>query len=117
MSSKNWSNMICDICLMDKNKKDFFKGNTSCYSCIYKKKIKEMNPKTLKNYCRICAKEVFFDKKAKKRQRNVFCSEECAQKGHKELLKNYWTRQVKRNPVISSCYQDARRSFSRQDYR
>ena len=103
MSTKIWSIMICEVCLVVREERDFFKESKICYKCIYKQKLSIANEGKPRNYCKVCAKEVFFDKEAKKRQRNVFCSPECAKKGHKQLLKDHWTKQLKRNPATKVC--------------
>lgn len=107
--------MLCETCLEIREDKDFFNGNKICYKCIYKSKIKDINKDKPSNFCRICAKEVFFDKNAKKRQRNVFCSKECATKGHKNLLKNHWTRKLKDNPATKIYFHDEKKPPLHQD--
>ena len=89
--------MICDNCKIDRLVTDFIKNQKYCYRCEYQKKIektqKKQTPKP--TFCRICGKEVITEKNLKKRQRTVFCSCECAQLGHKNLINNHWTRQVR----------------------
>ncbi len=101
MSSKIWINMICEKCFREKDDKDFLNNNMICFKCIYELKMKSSNPSIAKNVCRICSKKFYGDKNAKKRQRNVFCSEECALKGHKELSNNHWTRKLRKNPSVN----------------
>ncbi len=82
--------MICQGCKIDKVESYFINGNKTCYHCIYQRKIKIKN----KNYCRKCGKELISDTECKKRQRTIFCSEECAQKGHVDQLNNHWTKKI-----------------------
>jgi len=85
--------MICDNCKIERPIVDFIKNKKYCFRCEYRKKMeKEPEYRPLKKFkCRICGKEFSHEKNLKKRQRTVFCSQECAQKGHKELCNNYWT--------------------------
>jgi len=89
--------MICDNCKIDRLVTDFIKNQKYCYRCEYRKKLvfcpEKKTPK--KNYCRSCKKEIVPIENAKKRQRTVFCSLECAQDGHKVLTNNHWTRQLR----------------------
>jgi hypothetical protein len=88
--------MICISCEKDQNDKCFINSKNICYHCVYRKKreiVKENKiPKTLT--CRLCKKAIYRDNKIKKRQRTVFCSDECARIGQKEKCVSYWTRQV-----------------------
>jgi hypothetical protein len=52
--------------------------------------------------CRMCGKEVLRLENQKKRQRTVFCSSICAEKGHKDQLDNHWTRKGESNRFY--CY-------------
>lgn len=45
--------------------------------------------------CKICNKKIENDKTIRKRQRNIYCSEECALKGHKQRNLTYWTRKLR----------------------
>lgn len=94
--------MLCECCKIDKPDKDFVNNNKLCYRCEYQKKLK----KTPKNqdihrsmFCRICQKQIDYKEGLKKRQRNVFCSFECAKKGQKELNDNYWTKKLSNSRV------------------
>ena len=64
---------------------------------MYRKKIENIVEKqtTKTQLCRICGKRIVHKKDAKKRQRTVFCSSECAEKGHKTQLTNHWTRKIR----------------------
>lgn len=84
--------MICSTCDKDRPSSDFFKQNGICYTC--ESRLKLQNCSNKKILCRSCKKEITLDKSIKKRQRTVFCSLECAKKGHKEINKNYWTRKT-----------------------
>lgn len=52
------------------------------------------NRKSKKMICRICDREIVHIKNQIGRQRSVFCSEECAKKGHQQMIKDYWTRRI-----------------------
>lgn len=89
--------MLCEKCNIDKEEKDFVNNKKLCFRCEYQEKLK----KTPKNQdvqcpmiCRMCGNKFTHKKDLKKRQRTVFCSLECAQKGQKELNNNYWTRKL-----------------------
>lgn len=88
--------MICDNCKVDKLVTDFINNQKFCYRCEYQKKLektpKKQTPKP--TFCRMCGKEVKHQENLKKRQRTVFCCEQCALSGHRELTKNYWCRKV-----------------------
>jgi len=88
--------MICDSCKKDRLVTDFIKNQKFCYQCVYRIKLQNSPEKrTAKpSRCRTCGAEVIHPENQKKPQRTVFCSCECAEKGHKELSKNYWTRKA-----------------------
>lgn len=89
--------MFCDSCKFDRLVKDFLNNSNICYQCVYRKKM-EKTPKNKTSkfkYCRICDKEIIRLENQKQRQRTVFCSDECAKKGHQQLIKNYWTRKLR----------------------
>lgn len=90
-------NMICNCCKIDKTVTDFINNNKICYQCIYREKLlKNTDKRTLKILsCRICGNEVKQKANEKKRQRTIFCSSECAKKGHKDQLNNHWTRKLR----------------------
>ena len=88
--------MICTRCNKDHPDKDFLLKKTICYHCVYEIKSKDKKSQTItRNHCRNCGEEIFFDPTAKKRQRSVFCSKECAFEGHKEMSNNHWTRKLR----------------------
>lgn len=87
--------MICEICKIDKPLKDFLRNQTHCYKCEYAKKIEKQKKHKEKKLCRICGEEIIFNEQAKKRQRTVFCSLECAETGHDILKNEYWVRKIK----------------------
>lgn len=90
--------MICRICLVDKKEKDFLLKDDFCYKCSYEMKVKLQKEKSKdKKLCRVCSKTITVCENIKKRQRNIFCSKECALIGHKDANNNHWTRQVRRN--------------------
>ena len=82
--------MICENCNTDRVNSDFINGNKICYHCIYEMKLQSKK----KNYCRKCGKELIHEEDIRKRQRTIFCSKECAKKGHREQLNNHWTRNI-----------------------
>jgi len=88
--------LICIICKVDKLVTDYIKSENICYKCIYRKKTEKKTEKrtTKRGHCRTCGNEIIKKINLNKRQRTVFCSFECAEKGHKHQLTNHWTRQV-----------------------
>ena len=89
--------MICESCKIDRIEKDFINNQEFCYRCEYRRKLANPPKKRTerKTLCRMCSKEINHIKDLKKRQRTVFCSLQCAKKGHKEMTTNHWTRQVR----------------------
>lgn len=89
--------MICDNCKVERLITDFINNQKFCYRCEYRIKLEKSTEKRTKKpaLCRTCGNEVTIESDAKKRQRTVFCSCECAEKGHKEQLNKYWTRKIK----------------------
>ena len=86
--------MICDNCKVDRLEDDFIKTQKFCYHCEYQKK-KEKTVKKQKRsriFCRICNEELIPIENLKKRQRTIFCSEDCALKGQRLLTSTYWMR-------------------------
>jgi len=63
---------------------------------MYQIKLQNSKEKRTKKgfLCRCCGIEFAIDKTSKKRQRSVFCSEECAHKGHVEQKNNYWINKI-----------------------
>lgn len=88
--------MICSNCKTDRNDSDFFIIHEFCYKCEYQKKIEKMKPnkKSKCKNCRMCGNLIVLDPNAKRRQRSIFCSYECAEKGHKKQINQYWTRSL-----------------------
>ena len=76
--------MICDSCKIDRLVTDFINNQKFCYRCEYRKKLVFHPEKKIekKQFCRTCKKEIIHVENAKKRQRTVFCSLECAEDGH-----------------------------------
>ncbi len=89
--------MICNKCKIDKVEKDFINNQEFCYQCVYQIKLQKNTEKRIKKIpnCRICDKEIFHSINQIGRQRSVFCSPECAKKGHQKLIKEYWTRKIR----------------------
>ena len=96
MSSKKWTLMICTVCRNDLDPSDFFHKKSMCFHCLYLQKLKIQAKKkpNQKTFCRICEKEIRFDESLKRRQRNVFCSDECAIIGYRQKRENHWTKQL-----------------------
>lgn len=71
-------------------------GKNICYRCVYRMKLEACSEKKKeKSYtCRTCKCAFTPASDQKKRQRTVFCSEECAKKGHQNQLNNHWTRRI-----------------------
>lgn len=94
--------MICDSCKSERLVSDFINNQNICFRCIYHKKLEKSGiirtdkPLT----CRMCGKQIPHKKNAKKRQKTVFCSYACAEKGHRELNNKYWTKQVPSMRVV-----------------
>ena len=95
--------MFCDSCKVDRLISDFINKQNICYKCMYRKKLQEAPQKrTSKDQtCRTCGARVLHKKNEKKRQRTVFCSPECATKGHQIQLNNHWTRRIRSRPTYS----------------
>jgi hypothetical protein len=95
---KNWSIMICENCKNEREQKDFLLNQPYCCRCMYELKLKaykkRISSEKQHKICRNCNKEFGFDKDLKQRQRDVYCSLECALKGHIEIRNNYWTRKL-----------------------
>jgi len=89
--------MICYSCKIDRNEDDFINNNKYCFRCAYRKKMENITEKQDVKVliCRTCENEIIRKENEKKRQRTVFCSKECAQKGHEKQLKNHWTRRIR----------------------
>jgi hypothetical protein len=89
--------MICNSCKNDVLVTDFINNQKFCYHCMYRIKLAKGSLKrTRKSHaCRTCGKQVFRLESIKKRQRTVFCSNECAGKGHKKQVNNHWTRKIR----------------------
>lgn len=88
--------MLCYNCKKEKLDSDFINNCNVCYKCLYRIKIEKIKKnRTPKTYlCRTCGIKFLKKEKEKKRQRTIFCSFECAHKGHQEQLNNYWTRKI-----------------------
>src|ERR1700677_3799466 len=88
--------MKCGNCKVNRIITDFINNQKFCYHCIYRiKMVKDSQKRTKKRYfCRACGKEVIQKENLKKRQRTVFCSNECAGWGHKKQVNNHWTRKI-----------------------
>jgi len=90
--------MKCIECKKNLPKNDFMMGKKACYKCVYK--FKTQKPPNIKkapiNYCRTCSDEIQFDENSKKRQRNIFCSNNCALLGQREKSNNHWTRKIRK---------------------
>lgn len=82
--------MICSGCNLDRLKKDFFTGQIKCYKCMYRDKLGKNCKKKL--ICKMCKLEFVVPSGTGKKQRDVYCSQECANKGHKIQLSTHWTK-------------------------
>ena len=94
--------MLCDNCGKERLETDFINNQKFCYRCEYRKKLEIIPQKRTKNpnFCRMCGIYIVHIENLKKRQRNIFCSSGCAEKGHKELIENHWTRKIRSKGVI-----------------
>jgi hypothetical protein len=89
--------MYCDCCKIDRIVTDYLNNSNICYKCVYRKKLEQtLEKRTQKKplLCRTCNKEILRLENQKKRQRNVFCSCECAEKGRIEKINNHWTKKI-----------------------
>lgn len=88
--------MICDNCKNERLITDFINNQKFCYQCTYRIKLekikKKQPPKVL--FCRVCKEEIINNNSSKTKHRSVFCSEACADIGHRESRRSYWTRHV-----------------------
>lgn len=93
--------MICDNCKIDRLVSDFINNQKFCYRCVYREKLKKATEKRTEDpaFCRICGGKIASKPDEKKRQRTVFCSCGCAEKGHKEQL--HWTRRIRTDHFYS----------------
>ena len=101
MSIKKRGAMFCDGGQKEWEEKDFIEGRMRCYKCVYKEKLEiiKNRPKVRRRktqYCRKCGNEIAFDEQLKKRQRNIYCSPECAKLGHQEQNGNFWTTKLRK---------------------
>jgi hypothetical protein len=96
--------MLCGNCKVDRLINEFINNQKFCYHCMYRIKLqKSMEKRTKKQLlCRTCGQEFVTMENQKKRQRTIFCSLECAEKGHKHQLNNHWTRKVGQQKEIIS---------------
>jgi len=89
--------MICDKCKIDRKDTDFINNQEFCYHCMYRIKLlktpEKRTPRPM--HCRVCSKEIIQIENLRKRQRSVFCSGACADKGQRELVSNHWTRKIR----------------------
>lgn len=88
--------MICDCCKKERLVDDFINNHKFCYHCVFRQKMSKSTGIRTKSppLCRTCGNPIVIKKGLKKRQRTVFCSHECAEKGHKNQLNNHWTRKI-----------------------
>jgi hypothetical protein len=88
--------MICDNCKVDRIESDFINNQKFCYRCEYRKRleIKPKNRTVRPKTCRLCGSIIQNIDGLKKRQRTIYCSVECSEKGYQEMRKNHWTRKV-----------------------
>jgi predicted nucleic acid-binding Zn ribbon protein len=91
--------MLCRNCKIDRLITDFINNQKFCYHCMYRIKLEKDGLRRVRPhlFCRICGKEIVIKENLKKRQRSVFCSNECAVQGHKKQLNNHWTRMIRRD--------------------
>lgn len=85
--------MICPECNEDRKVADFM-GKDKCYKCVYRIKLKMIEPKKKAiARCVICEKELFPPKKK-------YCSPECVDESLRVHNTNYWTRKISISPVV-----------------
>ncbi len=76
--------MLCPDCNINKDQKDFINSQTSCYQCIYRKKILQGKITQKNRTCKICAGFIEDVKKFS------YCCEECAYIGKYKVRKARW---------------------------
>ena len=93
--------MICDNCNIDREDSDFIKSQKFCYRCEYQKKVEKTPKKKIKKLgpCRVCGGKIPVQEILTQQQRSVFCSAQCADMGHREFTKNYWTHYLRKRKV------------------
>ncbi len=89
--------MFCDSCKIERLDTDFINNQKFCYRCEYRKKVGKITQKRMIkiNYCRMCSEEIVHIENLKKRQRKVFCSKQCALRGHRLMSNNHWTKKFR----------------------
>lgn len=99
--------MICPGCNKECEDRDFLMKQVVCYRCMYRLKT-EKDKKTKKErkkiFCRQCDKEILTDKYSKKRQRTIYCSQECYTIAHKIMAQNYWTKALREKVQLQRSY-------------
>ncbi len=95
--------MICPECKKNLPPTDYVRDQDICYRCSYalKNKITKEVLRKEPSVCKTCGKQIKFLENVKKRQRNVYCSSECASVGHKNINNNYWTRKLRQELKLS----------------
>lgn len=89
--------MICKFCNTERRAKDFMKNQLYCYRCEYHLKVQKFIHKQRNTnvVCRTCGIELIKQENIHRRQRTIFCSEECAKEGHQNKIDTYWTNQIR----------------------
>lgn len=88
--------MICKICREDLESGKFILKQEACYRCAYREKLKIMKAK--RYFCKTCATECYPVKGALGRPKNIYCSEKCAEIGHKKQVDENWARKLRAGP-------------------
>lgn len=84
--------MICEMCNLDKDNKDFyqkFNNMNVCYKCCYEQKFKSKQIKINVKKCLNCNKEITIKRK--------YCSDDCLREATKRKKLKYWTFNLKVN--------------------
>jgi hypothetical protein len=94
--------MFCDNCKKERLEKDFINNQKFCYRCEYRKKKEKTTEKRIKKdlVCRQCQQVFYRNKEKGGSKRTVFCSMECAEKGHKESIKRHWTKRIQLTRIM-----------------
>ena len=93
--------MICENCKKDLKNTDFILNQPHCYKCMYSLKCNAVRKVKSKEFkCKCCGNKFRQDETVNKRQRNVYCSNECALKGHKQQRSIHWTRVIRDKSLV-----------------
>lgn len=90
--------MFCNGCKCDCEVRDFLNNQDKCYKCIYNEKTKKVVKKTPN--CKICGNKIITLPHKKMNQRHTYCSQECADEGHRMQNNKYWTKSLRESQPL-----------------